>query len=325
MKGFVAFILIIAAVVGGVYFYMKYVNTNSGTNVPADAEWLTYTNDEYGFKIDYPSDWKVLDFSNNEIAPIFNIVKVSESKDGPFTHHDEVTQVSIFPNGYPTEGVIGETVTSTVEFSEETQFANDYVLENGTSWATFATFKNVPDPWQEAGFVWAEVEVGESSTVCTRNGEEVDENQCDPFSGDSIVRSGTVSQEDRDTELRILKSFEFTKKPTAENTNDLIRVTSPIENSVVGSPLIVRGEARGSWYFEASFPIVLVNWDGFIISETHAEAKGDWMTEDFVPFEAQVIFDKPEYGATGTLILKNDNPSGLPENDKAIEIPVRFE
>jgi len=105
---------------------------------------------------------------------------------------------------------------------------------------------------------------------------------------------------------------------------DLIRINNPRPNQTVSSPLIITGEARGSWYFEASFPVILTNWDGLIIAQGVAQAKSDWMTTDFVPFEATLTFivDKDTYSNRGSLILKKDNPSGLPENDDALEIPV---
>lgn len=46
------------------------------------------------------------------------------------------------------------------------------------------------------------------------------------------------------------------------------------------------------------------------------------MTEEFVPFTATLRFTSP--GGHGTLILRKDNPSGLPEHDDALVIPVRF-
>lgn len=106
---------------------------------------------------------------------------------------------------------------------------------------------------------------------------------------------------------------------------DQIILTSPLPNDVITSPLTITGEARGTWFFEASFPVVLTNWDGLIIAEGIAEAQGDWMTEEFVPFTATLEFDIPDYKNNGSLILKKDNPSGLPEYDAALEIPVFFE
>ncbi|MEK7555195.1 MAG: Gmad2 immunoglobulin-like domain-containing protein, partial [Patescibacteria group bacterium] len=105
---------------------------------------------------------------------------------------------------------------------------------------------------------------------------------------------------------------------------DLIRINTPRPNQTISSPLTITGEARGNWFFEASFPVVLTNWDGLIITQGIAQAKSDWMTTDFVPFEATLTFtvDKNAYSNRGFLILKKDNPSGLPEHDDAIEIPV---
>jgi hypothetical protein len=108
-------------------------------------------------------------------------------------------------------------------------------------------------------------------------------------------------------------------------TDDLIILTSPQDGDIITSPLTITGQARGQWYFEADFPVVLTNWDGLIIAEGYATAQGDWMTEEFVPFSAVIEFDKPEYGERGFLILQKNNPSGLPENDDALEITIFFE
>jgi hypothetical protein len=111
---------------------------------------------------------------------------------------------------------------------------------------------------------------------------------------------------------------------TPASIEDTITVITPLPNTVISSPLHIEGEARGPWFFEASFPVVLVDWDGKIIAQIPAQARSDWMTNDFVPFSADVTFTVPPYGDTGALILRRDNPSGLPQNDQALEIPVRF-
>jgi hypothetical protein len=100
-------------------------------------------------------------------------------------------------------------------------------------------------------------------------------------------------------------------------------VEAPGANEVVTSPLTVTGKARGTWYFEASFPVQLVDMKGNEIASGVAQADGDWMTTNFVPFTATLEFTTTE--KEGTLILKKDNPSGLPENDKTTEIPVSFQ
>ncbi len=104
---------------------------------------------------------------------------------------------------------------------------------------------------------------------------------------------------------------------------DLIRVTSPRLNTQVASPMVVQGEARGTWFFEATFPVTLLAEDGTVLTETYATALGDWMTEDFVPFEATVPYSAGT-ATSGTLVLKKANASGLPEFDDELRVPVRF-
>lgn len=104
---------------------------------------------------------------------------------------------------------------------------------------------------------------------------------------------------------------------------DLIQIDAPGGNAIVQSPLAVVGTARGQWYFEASFPIELLDANGKQLAEVPVQAKGDWMTTEFVPFEVELTFASPTT-KTGTLVLKNDNPSGLPENEKEVRIPVQF-
>ena len=110
---------------------------------------------------------------------------------------------------------------------------------------------------------------------------------------------------------------------TSATAESIITVTSPLPNSKIKSPLVVTGNARGTWFFEASFPVVLVDAKGVTIAQSPAKAKGEWMTSELVPFTDTLTWSK-NTATSGTLILKRDNPSGLPENDKEIRIPVTF-
>ncbi len=112
----------------------------------------------------------------------------------------------------------------------------------------------------------------------------------------------------------------------ALDKQDLIKVTEPLPNAVIQSPLTIRGEARGFWFFEASFPVQLLDGNGneVPLNPSYIMTQGEWMTENFVPFEAQIEFQKPAT-KTGTLILKKDNPSDLPQNADQLIIPVSFQ
>ncbi|MDD3548559.1 MAG: Gmad2 immunoglobulin-like domain-containing protein [Candidatus Pacebacteria bacterium] len=104
---------------------------------------------------------------------------------------------------------------------------------------------------------------------------------------------------------------------------DLIRVFSPQANEKISSPLLIKGETRGFWFFEATFPVKLLDDKGNTIAQDYAQAKGDWMTEDFVPFEAELVFEAPTT-QKGWLVLEKDNPSDLSENADELRIPVIF-
>jgi hypothetical protein len=125
---------------------------------------------------------------------------------------------------------------------------------------------------------------------------------------------------------QMLKSFEnLNQEPKATGSLEDVKISNPEPNKEINSPLTVIGSAKGSWFFEGSFPAMLADWDGRIIAETQARAQEEWMTDGFVSFRAELEFDKPELYNNGTLILQKANPSGLPENDESVEIPVKFE
>ncbi len=107
-------------------------------------------------------------------------------------------------------------------------------------------------------------------------------------------------------------------------SKDLIEVELPFPGAVTGKEFGVIGKARGYWFFEGSFPIELLDKDGKLLATSIAQAEGGWMTEDFVPFKA-LIKAPIDYIGPATLILRKDNPSGLPENDASISFPITVE
>lgn len=103
--------------------------------------------------------------------------------------------------------------------------------------------------------------------------------------------------------------------------HERVKVSSPAAASTVGNTFEVSGEAPGNWYFEASFPIQVRDKEGNKIAQAIAQAQGDWMTTEQVPFKTTVTLDS-FYAGPATLVLIKDNPSGLPEHDDALEIPI---
>ncbi|MEX2541178.1 MAG: Gmad2 immunoglobulin-like domain-containing protein [Trueperaceae bacterium] len=96
-----------------------------------------------------------------------------------------------------------------------------------------------------------------------------------------------------------------------------VRVDLP---AVATSPLRITGEAWGPWFFEGSFPVTLDADDGRELAASYVTAQGEWMVEDFVPFEGELEF-KVDHPMRANLVLHRDNPSDLREHDAA----ARFE
>ena len=119
-------------------------------------------------------------------------------------------------------------------------------------------------------------------------------------------------------------SEESTTTPNASSTEQKITINFPTANTKISSPLTATGTARRTWYFEASFPVELQDASGYVIVQGPAQAQGDWMTENFVPFKITLSFPKQPAGSKGTLVFKKDNPSGDPARDEQIEVPVTF-
>lgn len=108
--------------------------------------------------------------------------------------------------------------------------------------------------------------------------------------------------------------------PPGPFISDMVKITSPLAGAVVGKTFTVKGEARGQWYFEASFPVQVKDANNDTVGQGIAQAEGEWMTTEFVPFSANVIVTN--YSGPATLVLLKDNPSGLPENDDSVSIPI---
>lgn len=172
------------------------------TENPVENEWNTYVNEEYNFSIEFPTNWELSEHIV-DANPVINIYKPKRKYDEPpYDHFDDIANVSIFPNGVPTEGVFGE--------KEEVGNGQiNYLLDDGQVWAIMKNFDQVPDSWQDWGFVWAKTLIEDLKHTCEGAvGEKPIEN-CNPFEGDVIVRSGNVDSETLQTAEQILETFTF--------------------------------------------------------------------------------------------------------------------
>lgn len=108
-----------------------------------------------------------------------------------------------------------------------------------------------------------------------------------------------------------------------DSKKDLIFIKTPTINEIIENPVLIEGSARGFWFFEAEFPIKIFDEAGNLLGWALARAKGDWMTENFVEFEAILEFKEP-LTERGIIVLEKNNPSGLAEYDDKLILPIKF-
>ncbi len=101
-------------------------------------------------------------------------------------------------------------------------------------------------------------------------------------------------------------------------------LNTPLKDGLVYSPLKIRGLAKGYWFWEGTMTVTIFDSSNKLLASGLVTSQGDSMTEGYVPFEGELVFVSPSIG-TGKLVLNAGNPSGLPENNKSFELPIRFE
>lgn len=99
-------------------------------------------------------------------------------------------------------------------------------------------------------------------------------------------------------------------------------VAYPVPGQEVKSPLLISGQAKGTWFFEGVFTVRLVDVEGNTLSFGSAQAGADWMTENYVPFTASLVFGTPTTVA-GRLVFTQSDPSGQ-GSPLTYTLPVTF-
>ena len=140
---------------------------------------------------------------------------------------------------------------------------------------------------------------------------------------DECVEAGYPIMESYPEQCRTKEGDSFTRDIGNEyEVAEFIHIDYPRPGAEIESPLVITGQARGEWFFEGDFPLVLMDSEGSIVAEGYATAQDEWMTEEFVSFKGILEFSVPEGLSEWRLILQKDNPSDISENDNSLEVPV---
>lgn len=121
---------------------------------------------------------------------------------------------------------------------------------------------------------------------------------------------------------RYQDNSKVTIKQTPYSTAPL-EIQTPKIGEPITSPLTIKGQAPGNWFFEDSFPIKITDSTGNTLGSSTAKSIGDWMTSSLVDFTAIITFEETS-DTQGFIMFSKDNPSDLPENDQSIKLPIKF-
>lgn len=102
-----------------------------------------------------------------------------------------------------------------------------------------------------------------------------------------------------------------------------LQLNNPKPGDNVKSPLEVSGKIKRSWTFEAIMSVWLIDSRRQVVGGGPVYTTAENETDEWVNFSTTINFETNDKG--GYLQFKNDNPSGLPENAKQIEIPISFQ
>lgn len=269
------------------------------------ANWKTYENKKYGFSFKHPNlDEKCCSLagaaSDNPVAIITlaDITTGFSNTDAPF----DGLSVYIIPN--------------------ENNLTFDQYIEKERV-ALFEQFKIMADPSRIHKGQVISTQIAGQPAISLAN-----------YSWDGIARTyfkspnskviieiskKEQSQNHFSSYDQILSTFKFLEQTLNEPT-----IYSPLVNAKVVSPLTIKGAVPSEWMFEGVFPVKLVDSGRKLVIRGQGKetVPSSWSEGKTVEFSATLTFVTA--AKSGFIILENDNPSGLPENNKSFEIPINF-
>ncbi|MBL3658152.1 Gmad2 immunoglobulin-like domain-containing protein [Fulvivirga sediminis] len=301
-----------------------------------EIDWVDYTASAFHFTLEMPNTWKVDETKNSKDATVLTMYSsgydLVANPPFDFIEYPKITYITVHPQGSSLPKLLGSKINLQgwnkdlpVDFQLNKDSSMVYILNTGEPWAYLLKPSNPPKGWSENGYIFVHMGVSDFLARCFDvNGKPKSTHDFDMSTGDKMTYYGDVKEADKKIVQHAVSSlYFFNGRGTRQDIAQLIQVDWPQPNDTISSPITIKGKARGDWYFEGNFPVVLKNEDQKVLSEKPAKAKAKWMTKKWVPFEITIDYDKPNRNQ-GFLVLKKANASGKPENDRNLSIPVVF-
>ncbi|HEY9184886.1 MAG TPA: Gmad2 immunoglobulin-like domain-containing protein [Salegentibacter sp.] len=294
-----------------------------------------YSSKDFQLVFKFPENYEVREDSLAGQTPVINVFRKNNTGTPPYGIHEdfENAYISFLPQGYGVDGPTGAQKSIEefgnplpISFTIDKRKSRVYLLNNGDVWGFYLRFETPLESWTEYGGIFIRYKVRDFTARCISSGnKEKPMEECDPMGSDRIKYLGEVDAKSKKEINQILKSLWFSRKNyDRKEISNLIRIEKPASGKTIASPLQIKGEARGSWFFEATAPVELLDGNFQFLGRSYIEVvNSDWMTEDFVSFEGSIDFKKSDT-ENGFLLFRKNNASGKPELDRTLRIPVKF-
>lgn len=297
-----------------------------------------YVNKNYNFETKWLSEWRITETPPRQSLKAVNLYSpaLESELELPLTVHARasVTHLSAYPEGWGTGLPAGGRLKAReyqgnlpVAFTYDPESSYIFLLDTGEPWAYLIRPAQPPQSWGDNGYLFAQIGLEDYASQCFDGdtGEPKPDADCDPMAGDRVVRSGQLKEPDRTVIRQALQEWAFFEEAEERRPlSDLIKVNQPLPNDDIDSPVKIEGKARGQWYFEGDFPVELQDKDYNTIATGIAQAQGQWMTTNFVPFQLTLEYEDAPDDERGYLVFQRSNASGRAAQDRAYRLPVLF-
>ncbi len=138
-----------------------------------------------------------------------------------------------------------------------------------------------------------------------------------------VIFAISITIKNKDTSTGDNKQEQNGTPEISGNKDDLVSF-SIVPGAKVHGIVSYNGVIKGGYFFEANILINVLDSNKNLLKAGNTMATDDWMTSGPVPFKGTIDFSGLAKGPA-YIEIHNDNPSGLPEHDKSVFIPVVIE
>lgn len=125
-------------------------------------------------------------------------ITISEFEPREFlTYFSNQNHISIYPDGIDNQLFYGKTKVSEYVSSMGQNFTRtEYVTSDNIVWAVMLVPKETPLNWQPRGFIWIQSALKNREDFCmSSTGVLITDVACDPYSGETSVYKGDISEQ----------------------------------------------------------------------------------------------------------------------------------